>query len=143
MWSRKNGVPDRTATRWATEPKGRAKIKTYRRRALDRAIGRLAGMVQIVCFGRNMLWRHRKVAFRESKGDPATVATLHCKLLLNHARSPERPVTLLARKLNHDRRHRSRLVRSVRIALTWQFMYLPTAPWRWEPLKWVQRFAGS
>ncbi len=45
MWSRKNGVPDRTATRWATEPKVRAKIKTYRRRALDRAIGRLAARV--------------------------------------------------------------------------------------------------
>ena len=60
----KNDVPDRTAYRWATEPKVRAKIKAYRRRALDRAVGRLAGMVQIVCFGRNMLWRHTNVAFR-------------------------------------------------------------------------------
>ena len=25
--------------------------------------------------------------------------------------------------------------------LTWQFMYLPTAPWRWGRLKWVPRFA--
>jgi hypothetical protein len=78
-------VPDRTAARWATEPKVRAKIKAYRRRALDRAVGRLAGMVQIVCFGRNMLWRHMKVAFGAAKGDTATEATLHCNLLLNHA----------------------------------------------------------
>ena len=63
-----NCVPDRTAYRWATEPKVRAKIKAYRRRALDRAVGRLAGMVQIVCFGGNMLWRHMKVAFRTAKG---------------------------------------------------------------------------
>ena len=68
VWSRKNDVPDRTAHRWSTEPKVRAKIKAYRRRALDRAVGRLAGMVQIVCFGRNMLWRHMKVAFRTAKG---------------------------------------------------------------------------
>jgi hypothetical protein len=34
--------PDRTAYRWATEPKVRAKIDTYRRRAVDQAIGRLA-----------------------------------------------------------------------------------------------------
>ena len=38
--------------------------------------------------------------------------------------------------------HRSNLVRSIRRALTWQFMYLPTAPWRWGRLKWVQRFAA-
>ena len=67
VWARKNDVPDRTAYRWTTEPKVRAKIKSYRRRALDRADGQLAGMVQIVCFGRNMLWRHRKVAFLRSE----------------------------------------------------------------------------
>jgi len=32
-------VPDRTAYRWSTEPKVRAKIKAYRRRVLDRAVG--------------------------------------------------------------------------------------------------------
>ena len=49
VWSRKNDVPDRTAYRWAAKPKVRAKIKANRRRARDRAVGRLAGMVQIVC----------------------------------------------------------------------------------------------
>jgi hypothetical protein len=44
-WARKNDVPNRTAFRWATEPKVRAAIDSYRRRALDRAIGRLAKRV--------------------------------------------------------------------------------------------------
>ena len=45
VWARKNDVPDRTAYRWATEPKVRAKIKSYHRRVLGRAIGRLATRV--------------------------------------------------------------------------------------------------
>jgi hypothetical protein len=45
VWARKNDVPDRTSYRWATEPKVRAKIKSYHRRALGRAIGRLATRV--------------------------------------------------------------------------------------------------
>ncbi len=32
-------------------------------------------------------------------------------------------------------------LRSIRHALTWQFMHIPTAPWRWGRLKWVPRFA--
>ena len=85
VWARKNDVPDRTAYRWATESKVRARIKAYRRRARDRAVGRLAGMVQIVCFGGNMLWRNMKVALRSAKGDTGPLATLNCNLLLNHA----------------------------------------------------------
>jgi hypothetical protein len=42
-------------------------------------------MVQIVCFGGNMLWRHMKVAFRSAKGDTGTPARLKCNPLLNHA----------------------------------------------------------
>jgi hypothetical protein len=41
-WARKNHVPRRTANRWASEPKVRAAVESCRRRALDRAIGRLA-----------------------------------------------------------------------------------------------------
>jgi hypothetical protein len=82
-------VPDRTAYRWATEPKVRAKIKANRRRALDHAVGRFAGMVQIVCFSRNMLWRHiqscislrERTSFRGANGDTGTLATLNCNLL--------------------------------------------------------------
>ena len=40
------------------------------------------------------------------------------------------------------RRHRSNLMRSIRRALTWQFIYLSTAPWRWGRLKRVPRFAA-
>jgi hypothetical protein len=87
----RNDVPDRTAYRRATEPKVRAKINAYRRRALDRAVGRFAGMVQIVCFGRNMLWRHiqscillrERTSFRGPTGDTGTLATLNCNLLFN------------------------------------------------------------
>jgi hypothetical protein len=42
-------------------------------------------MVQIVCFGHNMLWRHMKVAFRRANGDTGTLVTLNCNRLLNHA----------------------------------------------------------
>jgi len=38
--------------------------------------------------------------------------------------------------------HRSNLERSIRRALNWQFMDLPTAAWRCGRLKWVPRFAA-
>ena len=40
--ARKNDVPIRSADRWVTEPKVRAKIQSYHRHAVGRAIGRLA-----------------------------------------------------------------------------------------------------
>ncbi len=40
-WARDNGVPRRTAFRWAHEPKVRADVEKYRRKVLDRAIGRM------------------------------------------------------------------------------------------------------
>ena len=33
-------------------------------------------------------------------------------------------------------------LRNTRRALTWQFMYIPTEPWRWGRLKWVPRLAA-
>jgi len=41
-WARANGVPLETAHKWASEPEVRATVESCRRRALDRAIGRLA-----------------------------------------------------------------------------------------------------
>ena len=41
-WASSNGVPDRTAYRWAAEPEVRSETESIRRRALDAAIGRLA-----------------------------------------------------------------------------------------------------
>jgi hypothetical protein len=40
-WARANEVPKRTAYRWSGEPKVRAAVESYRRRAVDRAIGRM------------------------------------------------------------------------------------------------------
>ncbi len=42
-WARAHEVPMRTAYRWANEPKVRGAVETFRRRALDRAIGRMTG----------------------------------------------------------------------------------------------------
>ena len=43
-WARQNGVPERTALRWAQDPKVRREVDACRRRALNQAIGRLTGM---------------------------------------------------------------------------------------------------
>ena len=41
-WARQNEVPLRTAFRWSSDPKVRRAVEAWRRRALDRAIGRMA-----------------------------------------------------------------------------------------------------
>ena len=41
-WACANDVPRRTAYRWASEPAVRAAVESYRRRVIDRAVGRLA-----------------------------------------------------------------------------------------------------
>jgi hypothetical protein len=43
-WARKNELPARTARRWAKDPKVRTAIEAWRRRALNRAIGRMASL---------------------------------------------------------------------------------------------------
>jgi hypothetical protein len=57
-WARLNQVPKRTAYRWAREPRVRATVESLRRRALDRAVGRMAKKAtwaadQIVELGRD------------------------------------------------------------------------------------------
>jgi hypothetical protein len=42
-WARQNGVPRRTAQRWATEPDVRRQVEDWRRCVLDRALGYMAG----------------------------------------------------------------------------------------------------
>jgi hypothetical protein len=44
-WARKNDVPKRTAYAWANLPQVRAAAESYRHRAVDRAIGRMARRV--------------------------------------------------------------------------------------------------
>ena len=43
-WARQNGVPERTAERWAQDRNVRREVDACRRRALNQAIGRLTGM---------------------------------------------------------------------------------------------------
>ena len=50
-WAKKNDVPRRTAFRWAREPKVRAAVEVYRRRVLDRAVGRMTGGVTFATAG--------------------------------------------------------------------------------------------
>jgi len=45
QWARANDLPIRTAYRWSSDPKVRAAVESYRRRAVDRAIGRMARRV--------------------------------------------------------------------------------------------------
>src|SRR6476619_1302435 len=42
-WARANGVAKETARRWSHEPEVRALVEDTRRRAIDRAVGVLAG----------------------------------------------------------------------------------------------------
>ena len=43
-WARENGVPERTAQRWAQDRNVRREVDACRRRALNQAIGRMTGM---------------------------------------------------------------------------------------------------
>lgn len=50
-WATNNGVPRRTAYRWAREPKVRAKVETIRRQALDQAVGQMTSNIGMVTAG--------------------------------------------------------------------------------------------
>jgi len=50
-WARGNQVPKRTASRWAREPEVRAAVESCRRRAVDRAIGRMGRRVTLATDG--------------------------------------------------------------------------------------------
>ena len=43
-WAQRNNVPRSSAFRWAKDPKVRRAVDAYRRRALDRAIGRMSSL---------------------------------------------------------------------------------------------------
>jgi hypothetical protein len=50
-WARENSVPNRTAYRWASDPRVRARVEKCRRRALDRAIGKMSHSVNWAALG--------------------------------------------------------------------------------------------
>jgi hypothetical protein len=68
-WVRGNAVPKRTAYRWSREPKVRAAIESYRRRAVDRAVGRMA---------RRVTWATDAIAklAKDAKSEPVKLAAL-------------------------------------------------------------------
>jgi hypothetical protein len=43
-WAQQNGVPERTAFRWAQDPTVRREVEACRRRVVNQAIGRMTGM---------------------------------------------------------------------------------------------------
>ena len=45
-WARENGVPERTAQRWAQDRNVRREVDACRRRVVNQAIGRLTGMAR-------------------------------------------------------------------------------------------------
>jgi hypothetical protein len=49
LWARANQVPRSTAYRWASQPALRATVESCRRRARDRALGRMAMQAQREC----------------------------------------------------------------------------------------------
>jgi hypothetical protein len=44
-WANANGVTERTAQRWASEPEVREEVELYRRGTLDQAVGRMSKRV--------------------------------------------------------------------------------------------------
>ena len=59
-WARANKVPERTAYRWARDPRVRAEVDSRRRRAVDEAIGRMAERVSWATRGIATLAEHAK-----------------------------------------------------------------------------------
>jgi hypothetical protein len=62
-WSRENKVPERTAYRWAREPKVRAAVEVIRRRAVDRTVGQMTHSLEWV---REAIFKLAKSASSES-----------------------------------------------------------------------------
>jgi len=44
-WARQNGVPERTAYRWARDPKVKASVNSHRRKAIDQSLGVMSGQL--------------------------------------------------------------------------------------------------
>ena len=50
-WAKENNIPERTAYRWAREPKVRAKIASCRRHVVDEALGLMSSHVNTAARG--------------------------------------------------------------------------------------------
>jgi hypothetical protein len=69
LWARDNHVPRSTACRWASQPEVRAAAETCRRRARDRALGRMA---------RQAYWESYRIAklARVAESEPVKLQAL-------------------------------------------------------------------
>jgi hypothetical protein len=83
-WARTNGVPKATAYRWSQEPAVRAQIESIRRRAIDRAVGRMArrmtwatdGIAKLACWQRaESTWDLSMLALRAGTNPQALITT--------------------------------------------------------------------
>jgi hypothetical protein len=83
-WARTNGVPKATAYRWSKEPAVRSQIESIRRRAIDRAVGRMArrmtwatdGISKLACWQRaESTWDLAILALRAGTNPQALITT--------------------------------------------------------------------
>jgi hypothetical protein len=77
-WARINGVPIATAYRWSKEPAVHAQIESIRRRAIDRAVGRMA---------RRMTWAHEGIAKLAKKAKSESVQLSALRSILTDMRA--------------------------------------------------------
>ena len=77
-WARTNGVPKATAYRWPQEPAVRAQIESIRRRAIDRAVGRMA---------RRMTWATDGIAKLAKNAKSESVQLLALRSILADMRA--------------------------------------------------------
>jgi hypothetical protein len=101
----KNGVPRRTAFRWAREPEVKAAVERYRRRMLDRAVGRMTVGVDMVTEG---IFELAKGAASESVKLAALRAVLSDMMAVSKFGGLEDRVTQVEEKVNASTGNKSR-----------------------------------
>jgi hypothetical protein len=104
-WARQRKVPIRTAYRWAKQPKVRAAAEAHRRRALDRAVGRMTHSLDWVTKGIEDL---AKGAASESVQLSALRSVVSDVITVSKFGSLEDRVTELEEKANARNRNKDR-----------------------------------
>jgi hypothetical protein len=98
-WARANEVPKRTAYRWADEPEVRAAVESYRRRAVDRPIGRTA---RRVTWATDRIAKLAKDAESESVSLTALRAMLSDMMAVSQFAELEQRITEIEEKLDEQ-----------------------------------------
>ena len=89
-WALKNQVPSRTAFRWASDPKVRRLVEAWRRRALNRAIGRMARLSLKAANAIAKLGDERRVRVGSAQG------------VAGHPGRPDGRLQVLGSRVPHD-----------------------------------------